>query len=243
MQPRCLVRVLKSPSSATALGVALTICCTPYSQLRQIPGETAELFSDYVLRMIPPGVRVKLTHNTAEAAPAELEALLGRSVTQDAPGEAGQDLAAPGVHVPDSDAAVKLASGLADGLPAKELAEVSVALDRYLSGTADSGSLGAALGTVLADKPYMLDALRAFVADGEAFQKGAHAAAQAMATPEASEGADAGAAAVTSAGPDKVITDAADQLEPAKAQSQPMDDITPSEMEAENLDTPSEPKP
>lgn len=46
-------------------------------QLYNISGGTAAVFLDYVLRMIPPGLDVKLTHETIETPPMELLTALG----------------------------------------------------------------------------------------------------------------------------------------------------------------------
>lgn len=54
-------------------------------QFRNLSGPTAAAFLDYIVRLCPPGVELRIAHTTVEAPTGELAQLLGMASLPDAP--------------------------------------------------------------------------------------------------------------------------------------------------------------
>lgn len=86
------------------------MCATRLLQFYDVSGPTAEAFLDYIVRLVPPGVELKLKHESLEVPTGELAELLGTSDYCDVP---------------------TVLSGVRRKLDATEMAQMSAALLAY----------------------------------------------------------------------------------------------------------------
>ena len=138
-------------------------------QVRDVSGVTGEVFMDYVLRMLPPGVQAKITHQTAEspsgALAKELPHLFSGATTVPA---------ATNAPVP-----ADLVAALATDLSNEEVAAFGSALQRYRE-SGDAAALGADLMSVAGEsRASLVKQVRPFVKDAAGFDTALAAAAAA----------------------------------------------------------------
>jgi len=144
-------------------------------QIRDVSGVTGEVFMDYVLRMLPPGVQAKVTHQTAEPPSGELAKELPHLFGAD--GAAAEAMPAASSSPVPAD----VVAALAGALSAEEVAVFGGALQRYRD-SGDATTLGADLMLVAGEsRASLLEQIRPFVKDESGFSKGLAEAATAEA--------------------------------------------------------------
>lgn len=128
-------------------------------QVRDVSGVTGEVFMDYVLRMMPPGVQAKVTHKTAESPTGDLAKELPHLFASGAAAARAGNAPIP------ADVVGALASALTDA----EMEAVGKALQRYRDG-GDAAALAKDLSVLLGDeRANLVNQVRPFVQDVSGF--------------------------------------------------------------------------